>query len=217
RRGKIVLRTDDENEKQAAWAWIAELWRQTGADGLAFIEDAPDLREHGYNVAYALRREDRSECLMLVEAGTNALTNDVRAVLEVLAGQVAIAVEDCRLANANVQLERRLAEGERLAALGQMAATVAHEVKNPLSAIKSIAQVMSEDEALKTQHARDLSLIVGETDRLSKSVTQLLSFASKQPPAAIPSRAGELIASVVALLRADAAERQVNLSYNVYE
>jgi signal transduction histidine kinase len=62
-----------------------------------------------------------------------------------------------------------------------------------------------------------LSLIVGETDRLSKSVTQLLSFASKQPPAAMPSRAGELIAGMVALLRADAAERQVNLTYNVDE
>jgi len=45
---------------------------------------------------------------------------------------------------------------------------------------------MSEDEALKVQHARDLSLIVRETDRLSKSVTQLLSFASKQPPATAP-------------------------------
>src|SRR5207247_8194155 len=211
RRGKIVLRTDDENEKQAAWAWIAELWRQTGADGLAFVEDAPELREHGYNVAYALRREDRNEGLMLVEAATNALTNDVRAVLEVLAGQVAIAVEDCRLANANVQLERRLADGERLAALGQMAATVAHEVKNPLSAIKSIAQVMREDEGLKTQHARDLSLIVGETDRLNKSVTHLLSFASKRPPAAPPSRADELLRSVSNLFRADAEERKITL------
>ena len=76
--------------------------------------------------------------------------------------------------------------GRRLAALGQMAATVAHEVKNPLSAIKSIAQVMSEDEALKTQHARDLSLIVGETDRLNNTVTQLLSFARTQTPASAP-------------------------------
>src|SRR5260370_46622 len=148
---------------------------------------------------------------MLVEAAANALTNAVRAVLEVLAGQVAIAVEDCRLANANVQLERRLAEGERLAALGQMAATVAHEVKNPLSAIKSIAQVMSEDQALKVQHARDLSLIVGETDRLSKSVTQLLSFASKQPPAAAPSSTDELLRSVARLFRADAGERNLSL------
>jgi signal transduction histidine kinase len=102
-----------------------------------------------------------------------------------------------------------------LAALGQMAATVAHEVKNPLSAIKSIAQVMSEDEQLKSQHTRDLTLIVGETDRLSKSVTQLLSFASKQPPAAIPSRAEDLVRRVVALFGADAADRNINLEARV--
>jgi signal transduction histidine kinase len=92
-----------------------------------------------------------------------------------------------------------------------MAATVAHEVKNPLSAIKSIAQVMSEDEALKVQHARDLSLIVRETDRLSKSVTQLLSFASKQPPATAPCSTDELLRSVARLFRADAGERNLSL------
>jgi len=131
--------------------------------------------------------------------------------LEVLAGQVAIAIEDFRLIEENVRLERKVAEGERLAALGQMAATVAHEVKNPLSAIKSIAQVMVEDETLKSQHARDLSLIVSETDRLNKSVTQLLSFASKRPPAAPPSRADELLRSVSNLFRADAEEREIML------
>src|SRR5260370_16649434 len=82
-----------------------------------------------------------------------------------------------------------------------MAATVAHEVKNPLSSIKSIAQVMSEDETLKRQHARDLSLIVSETDRLSKSVTQLLSFASKRPPFAAPCSSNELLRSVASLFR----------------
>jgi signal transduction histidine kinase len=211
RRVKIALRSEDENQNDAASAWLEGLLRETEASGLAFVEDAPELREHGYNLAYALRREDRNEGLMLVEAAPNTLTNDVRAVLEVLAGQVAIAVEDCRLANANVQLERRLAEGERMAALGQMAATVAHEVKNPLSAIKSIAQVMSEDEGLKAQHARDLSLIVGETDRLSTSVTQLLSFASKEPPASVPCRADELLRSVAGLFRADADARNIAL------
>ncbi len=209
RRVKIVLRDDDEKIGEPDSAWIADLLRQTEAG--PSVEDAPELRERGYNIAYALRREDRSEGLMLVEAAPNALTNDVRAVLEVLAGQVAIAVDDCRLANANVQLERRLAEGERLAALGQMAATVAHEVKNPLSAIKSIAQVMSEDEALNKQHARDLSLIVGETDRLSNSVTQLLSFASKAPPASVPCHAEELVRSVAGLFRVDADERNIAL------
>lgn len=168
-----------------------------------------------YVTRYPIAREDHRLGWLLVDASEAALTADVRAVLEVLAGQAAIAIEDCRLLEENIRLERKVAEGERLAALGQMAATVAHEVKNPLSAIKSIAQVMSEDEALKAQHARDLSLIVGETDRLSKSVTQLLSFASKQPPPAVPSAAKELLASVVGLFRADAGERHINLHYYI--
>lgn len=211
RRVKIVLRANDEDQIEEHSAWIENLLQQSDAGGVTLIEDAEELRERSLSVAYALRREDRSEGLLLVEAAPNALTNDVRAVLEVLAGQVAIAVEDFRLANANVQLERRLAEGERLAALGQMAATVAHEVKNPLSAIKSIAQVMSEDEGLKTQHSRDLSLIVGETDRLSNSVTQLLSFAGKTTPASAPCKADELVRSVAGLFRVDADERKIAL------
>ena len=214
-RVKIILETDgfekefltDDQESRL----IDRLLRAAETAGRSSVEDSDDLRKAGYQIAYPLRREDRNAGVLLIEASPNALTPDVRAVLEVLAGQVAIAIEDFRLANENVQLERKLAEGERLAALGQMAATVAHEVKNPLSAIKSIAQVMSEDEALNAQHARDLSLIVGETDRLSKSVTQLLSFASKQPPAAAPCRADELLRSVTRLFSADAGEGNLRL------
>jgi signal transduction histidine kinase len=216
-RVKIVLRPSDDEAARSRLQTdpksraIEGLLRRAASESLPLLGDDEDLRESGYHLAYPLRREDRNAGLLLIEASPNALTPDVRAVLEVLAGQIAIAVEDLRLANENLQLERKLAEGERLAALGQMAATVAHEVKNPLSAIKSIAQVMSEDEGLKNQHARDLSLIVGETDRLSKSVTQLLSFASKRPPGAAPCRADEWLRSVTTLFRADAGERNIDL------
>jgi len=220
RRVKIVLRqTDDEGmlpraEKADESLWIEKLLRRVEVAGVSSLEDDEVLREQGFSIAYSLRREDQNAGLLLIEASPNALTPGVRAVLEVLAGQVAIAIEDCRLFEENVRLERKVAEGERLAALGQMAATVAHEVKNPLSAIKSIAQVMSEDEGLKSQHARDLSLIVGETDRLSKNVTQLLSFASKRPPAAAPSRADELVRSVNSLFRPEADERTITLQFH---
>ncbi len=214
RRVKIVLHETDEDslEKNPDESrWIESLLSRARPARVTMLEDHVFFGEQKYNIAYVLRREDRDAGLLLIEASPNALTPDVRAVLEVLAGQVAIAVEDCRLAEENLRLERKVAAGERLAALGQMAATVAHEVKNPLSAIKSIAQVMSEDEALNSRHARDLSLIVGETDRLSKSVTQLLSFASKQPPAAPPCRADELLRSVNNLFRAEAGDRNITL------
>jgi signal transduction histidine kinase len=190
--------------------WIGAFLHSAETNGLGVNDSA--LREHGFDLAYPLTLDDRTVGLMLVEALPSALTPDVLSVLKVLAGQVAIAIADCRLIEENVRLERKVAEGERLAALGQMAATVAHEVKNPLSAIKSIAQVMREDEVLSEQHARDLSLIVGETDRLSQSVSQLLSFASRELPAGAPARADDLVRSVVRLFRPDAHERNITLT-----
>jgi signal transduction histidine kinase len=216
RRVKIFVPAQDESGgEQTSHTELRKLLQMVADTGAHVIENDERLNQFGYNIGFVLSREDRNSGMLLIDAAAAALTPDVRAVLEVLAGQIAIAIEDYRLVEENVRLERKVAEGERLAALGQMAATVAHEVKNPLSAIKSIAQVMSEDEQLKAQHARDLNLIVGETDRLSKSVTQLLSFASKKPPAAIPTRSDELVRSVIGLFRAEAADRQIKLRSSI--
>jgi signal transduction histidine kinase len=205
------LAVDMQSEETNAWA--ASLLKLSSERDWQPLENERILREQGFEIAYALRREDETIGLMLVDGAPDHLTDDARSVLEVLAGQVAIAIEDCRLVEENVRLERQLAHGERLAALGQMAATVAHEVKNPLSAIKSIAQVMREDANLTGEYARDLNLIVGETDRLSRSVTQLLSFARTAPPAIAPARVDELIQTIVELFRAEAAGREIALEW----
>ncbi|HAF13340.1 MAG TPA: hypothetical protein DCK99_06490 [Blastocatellia bacterium] len=195
--------------------WVEEILNLSGRDGWGPVEDNPLLDTQGYTIAYPLRRDERVSGVLLVDAAAGTLSQDARSVLEILAGQVAIAIEDCRLVEENVRLERRLAERERLATLGQMAATVAHEIKNPLSAIKSIAQVMGEDETLSQEYARDLSLIVGETDRLGQSVTQLLTFARKETPAELPSRANQLITSVVRLFQASAEKEGIKLSTKI--
>jgi signal transduction histidine kinase len=205
---------DDDVRKESEvelTRWVDSVIELASARDWMPVEDEEILRGRGYGIAYALRREDRTVGLMLIDAAPDVLTDDARAVLDVLAGQTAIAIEDCRLVEENVRLERRLAQGERLAALGLMAATIAHEIKNPLSAIKSIAQVMREDERLSGDYARDLSLIVGETDRLSRSVTQLLNFARSAPPAIAPSRADDLSHAIVELFRVEASAHGVVL------
>ncbi|HEY6661100.1 MAG TPA: ATP-binding protein, partial [Pyrinomonadaceae bacterium] len=173
------------------------------------------LTEQGFKLAYPLRREDKVEGLLALDAASASLTPDARSIIGLLADQIAIAIDDSRLMEENLRLERELAERERLASLGRMAATVAHEIKNPLSAIKSIAQVMREDENLRNEYERDLGLIVGETDRLSQSVTQLLSFARKESPAGQPLGVDELLRSVVDLFRANAREQGIVLDYQV--
>lgn len=195
--------------------WVERVLDLSSGNGGLPVEESALLDANGYTIAYPLRRDERVSGVLLVDAAPGTLTEDARSVLEILAGQVAIATEDCRLVEENVRLERRLAERERLATLGQMAATVAHEIKNPLSAIKSIAQVMGEDENVSREYARDLSLIVGETDRLGQSVTQLLSFARKETPSELPMRAEQLIQSVVRLFEVTASKEGIKLSVKI--
>jgi signal transduction histidine kinase len=178
---------------------------------LDVIESDDDLSELGATTAYALRREGKLTGLMIITADPRTLTSEKGAVLNVLASQVAIEIESCRLVEEKVRLERELANRERLATLGQMAATVAHEVKNPLSSIKSIAQVMREEAAL-SEYDRDLGLIVSEIDRLNRTVSQLLAFSRPGRADANPVELGQLLDSVAALFSNEAKDRGVMIN-----
>jgi signal transduction histidine kinase len=211
---KLTIFVDGLNDA-ATEPWVNKVLEISKATGWEPVEDDQLLTDEGFKLAYPLRREDKVEGLLAVDAASASLTDDARTIMELLADQVAIAINDSRLFEENLRLERELAERERLASLGRMAATVAHEIKNPLSAIKSIAQVMREDEGLRHEYERDLGLIVGETDRLSQSVTQLLSFARRESPAAQPLSVDELLRSVVDLFRANAREQGIVLDCEV--
>ena len=213
--GSVAGELNGDGDRKLPEPWGELVLAKSRANGWSPVEDDPVLVEQGFKLAYPLRREENVEGLLAVDAAAASLTPDARSVMEILANQVAIAIDDSRLVEENVRLERELAERERLAALGRMAATVAHEIKNPLSAIKSIAQVMREDDSLKNEYERDLSLIVGETDRLSQSITQLLSFARKESPAAEPLKVGELVQTSVDLFRANAREQGIELKSSI--
>jgi signal transduction histidine kinase len=190
----------------------AEMCRIAEERQLTEIEDSSLLERLNAVAAYALWREGRVVGLLIVRGAAQSLTAEKREVLVVLAGHLAAAIENCQLLEEKVKLERALGERERLAQLGQMAATVAHEIKNPLSAIKSIAQVMREDEQVSREYARDLDLITGEVDRLSGSVSQLLSFSRPSSVAGAPARLCEIVENVLALARPEAEQRAVAVS-----
>jgi signal transduction histidine kinase len=97
-------------------------------------------------------------------------------MLQSLAAQTAMSVSSALLLEEKLELERAMARKERLASIGQMAATLAHEIKNPLSSIKSITQSL-EEQINDNEIKQDLGVVVHEVDRLNHSVNQLLSFA----------------------------------------
>ena len=80
-----------------------------------------------------------------VVPATGAVSGEQIAALEILADRLAAALELCRLIADKINLERELAAKEKMAFLGEMAARIAHNVKNPLSGMKTIVQLMEED------------------------------------------------------------------------
>ena len=197
------------------WGEAAEVCRLAEERRLTQVEDEALLVRLGARACDVLWREGRVVGLLVAGGEPGELTAEKREVLAVLAGHIAVALENTQLLEEKVKLERELAAHERLAALGQMAATVAHEVKNPLSAIKSIAQVMREDDAVSREYGRDLDLITGEVDRLSRSVSQLLSFSRPAAVAASSSTLGEVVANVLALLRPDLEAEALEVTLNL--
>src|SRR5207248_1441295 len=128
------------------------------------------------------------------------------ALLWGLSRQISHAIENCRLLDRKISLEKALTRSEHLASLGQMAATIAHEVKNPLSSIKALAQLMQEDEALNEGYRRDLSYIVAEVNRLNSCVEQLLTFARPIPEGRAEVAVHELLDNISRVLNREYAE-----------
>jgi len=85
-----------------------------------------------------------------------------------------------RTARRFVELRARELQARRLADLGQMAATLAHEIRNPLGAVKGLTQVTREQIPADHGAQAHLQTVVGETERLERLVDDLLRFA--RPP-----------------------------------
>ena len=157
--------------------------------------------------------KDGQEIGVLEAATTGSyLTGETSAALEFLAEQLAGMVDLARLIEDKLRLERELAERERMAVLGQMAASVSHNLRNPLSSMKTVLQVQLENPDLPLDVRRDCTLIVGEIDRMSAKLTQLLHYAK-------PTVHGERVAAVAVaaqtawLFGRDAERRNVRLEF----
>ena len=106
----------------------------------------------------------------------------------------------------------RVAQSEKLAALGQLAAAIAHEVRNPLAVVRSAAQGLGETlPADDTDGHRAASFIVTEVDRLASVVRALLDFARPVELERRPTEIAGVIDRAVALAGHDLAAKHLRL------
>ena len=179
------------------------------ADTTAGPVDADEL--------FAIRQSGNVVGVLRVKAHGAMLSGETVAALEFLCEQLPGALDLCRLIEEKLQLERELAERDRLAALGQMAASISHNLKNPLGSMKTILQVQLENPEMPESMRAETKMILEEIGRLSAKLNQLLQFSR---PTVLgdgrPARcdAAEVAREVVEVLRPEAQRKGVALELN---
>jgi two-component system sensor histidine kinase HydH len=102
------------------------------------------------------------------------------------------------------QLEKDLRRSERLAALGKMAAGVAHELRNPLSSIKGLALVLQSKFDSENKDRETAGILVQEVERLNRSISELLDYARPQTLKKTEVNLHDILNKAVSLLSMDA-------------
>ena len=176
---------------EAARAAPPPLWDHLAADPGArtFSRlDAPlpqlaaELDRADLQAVFPLRVAGRLDSVLGLAIGNAAAGYEEgeREAVQIVVDQLAAALEMRRLVEARLAAERRMAEHERLSLLGLVSASLAHELKNPLSAMKALAQTVHEELAREHpggEQAQDLGVIVEQIDRLHAVAREVLSFA----------------------------------------
>jgi signal transduction histidine kinase len=105
-----------------------------------------------------------------------------------------------------VQMRERLQRAERLAATGELAAGVAHEIRNPLSAIVNATTLLAARDGLnEEEYAGTLNAVRTEARRLNRILSEFLLFARPPAPDRRPADVAEVVGRVAALVGEDPA------------
>ena len=113
------------------------------------------------------------------------------------------------------ELEARLRLSEKLAAVGEFAAGVAHEIRNPLSSIRGFAKFLSNTFRGMPREREYIEIIIKEVDRINQVVGALLDFSRPITPETGPVDMKRLIGHVAALVEKDLTKHHIKLTIDI--
>jgi signal transduction histidine kinase len=144
------------------------------------------------------------------------LVNVLAEALRVQSANYRRAAEELAEANRNLnEAEAAVRRSDRLAALGQLSAGLAHELRNPLGTIRASAEMLSRSVPADNEVAREVAgFIASEVDRSNSLVTRFLDFARPMQLKLATADLSEVLDRAVALVERDAPQHRVTVYKN---
>jgi two-component system sensor histidine kinase HydH len=152
--------------------------------------------------------------IFLAVAGN--LTNTLAEALRRQYAKTKAVADQLAEANRNLQqAEEAVRRSDRLAALGQLAAGLAHELRNPLGTIRASAEMLTRSVAAENEVAREVAgFISSEVDRTNSLVTRFLDFVRPLELRPAPADLAQVLDRSVAMVEREAAAREVTVYKN---
>jgi two-component system NtrC family sensor kinase len=153
-------------------------------------------------------REKTIGAIEVINKWGGKFTEDDLTLLNSIAASVAIAIENARLyteikdfADELARSQAQLIQSEKLAATGKLAASIAHELNNPLQAVQGCVYLVADQTAPHDPNRQYLDIAREELDRVARIVGRMVDFYRPSDEGRIPTDVNALLESVVALVR----------------
>jgi two-component system NtrC family sensor kinase len=170
-------------------------------DAEALIQSRDELGELGRHFNRMLKtiREANKQNIQLL-AQVNQFNEELTRKVEAATSELAKSNEALKLLNeALFESQRQLSQSEKLAALGQIAAAMAHQIGTPLNSISGYIQLMLQEGNLQSNDRDRLKIIESQLDRLVDSVKNVLSFTRQRKPQLKPLDINEVLEELIYL------------------
>jgi two-component system sensor histidine kinase PilS (NtrC family) len=102
------------------------------------------------------------------------------------------------------EMRERVRKADRLAAIGELSAGIAHELRNPLASISGSIEMLHQELKLEGENGRLMELIMRESDRLDRIISDFLDFAKLRHPKRLPTRLDKCLSETMVLLKKNA-------------
>lgn len=177
------------------------------------VEDQDELGELAdrFNDMVKKIRETSDDNAKLTES-LRTLNDNLQ--LKVIEATAEVLEKNRALVRANELLsaaKRDAARAQRLSAIGQMAATVAHKIGTPLTALSGHIQLMAEDPTLSGESRQRLQMVEVQIDRTAKIIQDMLLYARRPEPVRKPLDLRDCLAESIALFGPEFERRKVAL------